>query len=244
MHPTYPRQTVVDGASPNASATSAAVDLAVAASKLRRLDRNVARAKRGPRLSALREQIIALRTSLAGGDSPERRSLRLAAAELKVRVEHKLGRWLIDHLGRGGDRRSPRRSRSLLRQLGIDPHQSSYWQRIAALPDARFEQLAQAARAADRELTTAAAHKAAAPSRKSATPRPGRSALAAEARSPGTADLRQRLDEIHGHGQQLALLLAPALAGEPTAVRPEAWRQIARLVREIDELSAPALERP
>jgi hypothetical protein len=223
---------------PNDQAATAVADEPILKSELQALQRNLAQARRAARLMALRAQAEALRAACRGRHGAAR-PLRQAAAELKVRAERKLGRWLADHVGRGGDHRSPARSRSLLRRLGIDRHQSSRWQQIASLPDADFEALAQQARHSGRELTAAAALRAADPlSAVPAAPRPPRPAASAAAWSEGEADRFQRLAEIHRHSRQLAALLAPAFDGQPVRVRPEAWRQIERLVQEIGEQSA------
>jgi hypothetical protein len=70
---------------------------------------------------------------------------------------------LAQHIGRGGDHRSPQRTGSILRRLGISHRQSSKWQRMAALPEGAFEALAKRARDERRELTQAAVLRAARP---------------------------------------------------------------------------------
>jgi hypothetical protein len=197
--------------------------------------RNLAQARRAARLAARRAQAEEVRVACRGRDEAAR-PLRLAAAELKLRAERKLGRWLAAHVGRGGDHRSPSRGRSLLVRLGIDRHQSSRWQQIAALPPADFDGLAEQARQAGHELTAAALLRAADPLAADPSAKPARPA--ATAWSDGEADRFQRLAEIHRHRRQLAVLLAPAFGGRPEQVRPEVWRQIERLVREVGELSA------
>jgi hypothetical protein len=163
----------------------------------------------------------------------------LLAAELKVRAEWKLGEWLRANLPRGGDHRSPARSRSILRRLGIDPHQSSRWQQIASLTEEAFEALVQQARRQRRELTTNAAVRAADPLAGAAGPSAKPPAPSGAGPTEGEADRSQRLAEIHRHAAQAARLLAPAFAVQPAPLQRTAWRNVERLIREIGEFSGP-----
>lgn len=77
------------------------------------------------------------------------------AAAFKVRAERKAGELLVAQgFGeRGGDRRS--RDRVSLESLDIAAHQSKRWQKLAAIPEARFEDAVEDAVYTERELTTA-----------------------------------------------------------------------------------------
>ena len=76
------------------------------------------------------------------------------AAEGKLRAERRAGELLGEVVSRGGD---PKSHDVTLAGLGLSKHQSSRWQRIAAIPDAEFEAYVAAAYNEARELTTAGA---------------------------------------------------------------------------------------
>jgi hypothetical protein len=213
-----------------------AIDATVA--ELDQLGEKLLAAHSAMRIKAIRDRAELLRLRALGRGQAARRA-RQQAAELKVQAEWKLGAWLRDNLPRGGDHRSAGRSRSRLRRLGIDPHQSSRWQQIASLSENAFKALAREARRQGRELTTAAALRAADPLAKDAV-RPGNPASPVPTpRSESEADRCERLAEIHRHAGQAASLLAPAFAGQPERVLPEQWTNLKRLIREIGEFSAP-----
>lgn len=82
------------------------------------------------------------------------------ATEIKVRAERRAGELLAD-MGRSGDRNtggkpSQHERVSTLADLGVSESQSSRWQRLAAVPEDRFEQAVAAAKETAREVTTAA----------------------------------------------------------------------------------------
>lgn len=84
-------------------------------------------------------------------------------AELRLRVEHALGRWLsahVNHTG-GGDRRSGSRRATAVRDLpeGVTKSDSSRWQLLASLPESAFDHFVVTTRDARKEITTAAALK-------------------------------------------------------------------------------------
>jgi hypothetical protein len=200
------------------------------------------------RFKAIRDRAEALRLRHRQRRGRAARQVLLASAELKVRAERALGAWLAQNVGRGGDHRSPARSRSILRRLGIDRHQSSRWQQIASLSDSAFENLVQQARRSRREFTTNAALRAADPlaadplaadplAADAPRPRPPRPPAAGDW-AEGETDRAQRLAEIHRHAAQAARLLAPAFAAQPAPLQRAEWRNVERLIREIGEFSA------
>lgn len=85
------------------------------------------------------------------------------AAELRIRAERKSGELLKETIPHGGGRPAEKPSSDVmvfepppkLSDLGITPNQSSTWQRIADIPEDRFEQHIEATKAAGEELTTA-----------------------------------------------------------------------------------------
>lgn len=78
------------------------------------------------------------------------------AAEVKLRAERRAGELLATMKLAGGDRRSEKSSGTTLEELGISKHQSSRWQREAAVPEEVFERLVKEANSQSQELTTAA----------------------------------------------------------------------------------------
>lgn len=79
------------------------------------------------------------------------------AAEVKLRAERRAGELLSRMQLVGGDRRSQRPSDgTTLNDLGITKHQSSRWQREAAVPEQAFEHLLRETRDSQQELTTVA----------------------------------------------------------------------------------------
>lgn len=73
------------------------------------------------------------------------------AAAFKVRAERKAGEILASLDLQPG----PKRDADKLSAIGIAHHQSSRWQRLAAIPEERFEAAVDEAVLAERELTTA-----------------------------------------------------------------------------------------
>lgn len=81
------------------------------------------------------------------------------ATEIKVRAERKAGQMLAETVQHGGDRKSESASKSqaaTLTDLGINKSQSSRWQKLAAVPEDKFEQAVAAAKEVAGEVTTAA----------------------------------------------------------------------------------------
>jgi len=87
-------------------------------------------------------------------------------AEVKVRAERKVGDLLIEmakggqreHEHQGGDRawsHDATMLRKTLKSLGIDKHESSRYQRIARIPQRRFESMLKEARESKRPITSA-----------------------------------------------------------------------------------------
>ena len=77
------------------------------------------------------------------------------AAEVRVRAERSLGEMLIAAELRGGDRQSPAHGKRMtLADFGIDPNQSSRWQREAAVPERVFEEYLARAKRRDELVTS------------------------------------------------------------------------------------------
>jgi N6-adenosine-specific RNA methylase IME4 len=80
-------------------------------------------------------------------------------AELRLRAERLIGRWLAHHVNHegGGDRRSEARDATASHDLpaGVSKSQSSRWQRVARVPDVVFERYIVVARDARKEISTA-----------------------------------------------------------------------------------------
>jgi site-specific DNA-methyltransferase (adenine-specific) len=81
------------------------------------------------------------------------------AAKLKLRAERRLGELLADGVGHNGGRPAKRSHDATVSNgqipEGISRDQSSRWQRIASVPEERFEAYLAAARDAGQEITTA-----------------------------------------------------------------------------------------
>jgi N6-adenosine-specific RNA methylase IME4 len=79
-------------------------------------------------------------------------------AELRLRLERHLGRWLREHVNHsgGGDRRSVSARGTAVGDLpeGVSRNQSSRYQKLAAISEETFEYLVTNARDTRRELTT------------------------------------------------------------------------------------------
>jgi hypothetical protein len=204
-----------------------------ALAELARLGERLAAARTAAGSKAIRDRAEALRLRHRQRRGRAARQVLLASAELKVRAERALGAWLAQNVSRGGDHRSQARSRSILRRLGIDRHQSSKWQLAARLPESRFESLVREMCEKKAELTTAAVLRLVRPPR-GTTSAPASSGLVGRVSDAG---LNDRLAEIHRHTRQVQRLIAPALDGQPSSVQPFVWRQIARLIRETGRLS-------
>jgi hypothetical protein len=76
----------------------------------------------------------------SGGAHHRRTSIGASALprthELKLRAERKGGEMLGETVEHGGDRRSDSSGQRVnLKDIGMEQHQSSRWQRIASLPD-------------------------------------------------------------------------------------------------------------
>jgi ParB family chromosome partitioning protein len=85
------------------------------------------------------------------------------ATEIKVRAERRAGELLREMAetgqreSKGGDRKSKSQPATLMQldDLGLNRSQSSRWQKLAAIPDDKFEQAVEAAKEVAREVTTA-----------------------------------------------------------------------------------------
>jgi len=82
------------------------------------------------------------------------------ATEIKVRAERRAGQMLSEiELSEGGrptENQSHDATGFTLKQLGINKHQSSRWQKLAGVTDEKFEQAVSAAKEIAGEVTTAA----------------------------------------------------------------------------------------
>lgn len=78
-------------------------------------------------------------------------ALQNEAAELKLRAERKAGEVLAQMPKNPGGRATS----DTLSEVGVEHHQSSRWQRVAALPESVFEAHIAETKAAGRELTSA-----------------------------------------------------------------------------------------
>ena len=94
------------------------------------------------------------------------RALRLTESpEIKLRAERRAGEMLAEMEKAKGTRGQlsggsivrPPENRPTLSDLGIDKHDSSRWQKIAAVPEPDFERYLTETKAAGRELTSSAA---------------------------------------------------------------------------------------
>ena len=78
------------------------------------------------------------------------------AAMVALLAERKAGELLAGLRLRGGNRRSPGKTRNAsLKGLGVSPSQSARWQRVAAIPEFVFEQYVRKATEQHKELTAA-----------------------------------------------------------------------------------------
>lgn len=140
-----------------------------------------------------RQKVAAMEAALARllRDRDERLLAQNLLAELRLRQERAIGRWLADHVnhGGGGDRRSRSREGTAVGDLpqGISKNQSSRFQRLAAVPEAAFDRYLSVARDAREEITTAAALRSARPVASDA----GQGADHKPAGSPGQAHSRK-----------------------------------------------------
>jgi N6-adenosine-specific RNA methylase IME4 len=79
-------------------------------------------------------------------------------SELRLRQERAIGHWLAAHVrhGGGGDRRSQSRTGTVVGDLpdGVSKKESSRFQKLAAIPEARFDHHLTTTRDAGREITT------------------------------------------------------------------------------------------
>jgi N6-adenosine-specific RNA methylase IME4 len=92
-------------------------------------------------------------------DRADRLCAQNLLAELRLRHERAIGRWLAAHVrhGGGGDRRSQSRARTVVGDLpeGVNKKESSRFQKLAAIPDTVFDHHLTTTRDAGREITTA-----------------------------------------------------------------------------------------
>ncbi len=105
-------------------------------------------------LSKIRDQAEAARYALKqAGEAPE---IIKKAEEIKLRAERRAGQVLKEKVKHGGDRKSTSRSQdSTLKDLGITKNESSKWQKIAEIPEDKFETYLEVSK----EITTSGAIK-------------------------------------------------------------------------------------
>ncbi len=125
------------------------------------------------------------------------------AAEVKLRAERRAGELLATLKLAGGDRRSENSSGPTLEELGISKHQSSRWQREAAVPDEVFERLVQETNSQAQELTTAALLRLA----RQFAPLRQRAAESTDS-AIGTEGAFSSLDELRARGEEFACIYA------------------------------------
>lgn len=77
-------------------------------------------------------------------------------AEIHLRAQRDIGKWLAENITQGGDRKTKSNSRDAsLKDAGINYTQSSRWQQIAEVPEDTFEQHIATTKDTGKELTTA-----------------------------------------------------------------------------------------
>jgi N6-adenosine-specific RNA methylase IME4 len=143
------------------------------------------------------------------------REIQQQAGELKLRAERRLGELLAGMPKRHGARPADAGSHDVtpLTNLGIGKMDSHRWQRVAAVPEATFEEYLTQTRAAGVELTTAGVLRLSAQLRKSAT------AASARASATGTCTVDD-LHELVRAGQRFGTLyLDPPWAYSNQATR-------------------------
>jgi N6-adenosine-specific RNA methylase IME4 len=123
------------------------------------------RATRPDEVKLIRDQAQAVRHLLRAQGYA--REIQQQAGELKLRAERRLGELLAGMPKHNGDPRSHDVTR--LADLGIGKADSHRWQRVAAIPEATFEEHLAQTRAAGEELTTAGVLRLAAQLRKAET---------------------------------------------------------------------------
>lgn len=157
-------------------------------------------------------------------------SLQNHAAEIKLRAERRAGELLAELKLAGGDRRSTVAGSSLtLEELGISKHQSSRWQREAAVPEDVFERFLREINDSSAELTSAALLRIAREfqTKRAASDDDERASFAHEAVYESLASLRAA-------GQQFGCLYAdPPLLGEEEA---DAFGRSAVTIEQLVEL--------
>ena len=155
--------------------------------------------------------------------------LQNQAAELKIRAERKAGKLLAKMKLRGGDR--AKSQSATLKKLGIDKHQSSRWQQIAAVPESKFEEWVGQSREQQSELTTASLLRLAKGIKKR---RPN--GKAPKARSP-KSDLQHNIAELINHTETLEHLVKSQGSAVDDRKKAVELRIINRLVTECRKLA-------
>ncbi len=178
------------------------------------------------------------------------------AAEFKLRAERKAGEMLASMQLNGGDRKSVCHDVKLkLEHLGISYHQSSRWQREAAVSEAQFDEFIRQANEAEKEITAAELLRRAVggrsrrPSRPRTVHAPRKTngfavpAPRAEKSSAAPADdatleatpLKELLADAEEHRALLTSILLPYCEhGKP--IEAAARRHAAHLLRELESL--------
>ena len=107
-------------------------------------------------ISNIRNQAEAYRYALLQAkESPD---VIRKAEEIKLRAERRAGELLKNEIQCGGDRKTESRSQPVtLKNIGITKNQSSKWQKIANIPEEKFENYLEV----QKELSTSGALKVA-----------------------------------------------------------------------------------
>ncbi len=171
--------------------------------------------------------------------------LQNQAAAAKLRAERRAGEILAQmeksHGGRPPKNRLQAATRSAgraaLSELGIEKTQSHRWQRIAAVPEAEFEQYLQRTNAAAREITAAGLLREIDKSpqaTKALRRRDGAQSVGKRSQNE-LLSLPELVDESLHHCRQLASLLEPICSDNAASLGRAERRQVSRLLRELAE---------
>jgi hypothetical protein len=179
-------------------------------------------------LKAMRDGLVRLQLTLRSHRGAEALQAAAHAAELRLRSERALGEWLRNHLSRGGDRRSPQRSESLLQSLNISYRNSSEWQRMGAIASTAFDSLIATLRSNGQALSTAALLRASSVPASHDLQVPPANPL-----SPHPQTVSEDLVELRDDWRQLTQLLEPLLSKPPRQPSPEACRYAIQLMENV-----------